>query len=80
MREISVDINGVSYLVIYGKHINNWFISILNRNVCTEVGCPEDFAYNVEKLVHVLGNYDEADTLETAFLMSSRTCDPIRRI
>ena len=56
VHEISVDIGGFNYLVIYGQHINGWFISILNRNVCIEAAQPEDIVYNAERLNYVLGN------------------------
>lgn len=54
MEEISVDWNGYNFLVIYGKHINGWFIAIPNWNACTEAGCPEDDFYNTEKLSRVI--------------------------
>uniref|UniRef100_A0AAU8B5D3 Phage protein n=1 Tax=Dulem virus 39 TaxID=3145757 RepID=A0AAU8B5D3_9CAUD len=49
-HEISVDWNGDNFLVIYGKHINGWFIAIPNWQVCTEAGEPGDVLYNIEKL------------------------------
>lgn len=49
-HEFSVDWNGFSFLIIYGHHINGWFIAIPNWNVCTEAGQPEDDAYNATKL------------------------------
>lgn len=62
--EISVDIGNFNYLVIYGKHINGWFISILNWNVCTEVAQPEDIIYNTERLDCVLQNMLPRNMLE----------------
>ena len=56
VHEISVDIGGFNYLVIYGHHINGWFISILNWNVCTEAAQPEDIGYNSERIDCVLRN------------------------
>lgn len=56
VHEISVDIGGFSYLVIYGQHINGWFISIFNKNVCIEAAQPEDIGYSAERLNYVLGN------------------------
>lgn len=53
-QEASVDWNGYNFLVIYGKHINGWFIAIPNWNVCTEAGQPSDDFYNTEKLSRVI--------------------------
>lgn len=50
IREFSVDWNGFNFLIIYGHHINGWFIAVPNWNVCTEAGEPSDVAYNATKL------------------------------
>lgn len=50
IHEFSVDWNGFNFLIIYGHHINGWFIAIPNCNVCTEAGEPEDAEYNATKL------------------------------
>ena len=49
-KEFSIDWNGFNFLIIYGHHINGWFIAIPNRNVCTEIGEPSDVAYNATKI------------------------------
>lgn len=49
--EISVDANGLNFLVIYGKHINGWFIAIPNHGISTEAAHPaDDVFHNMEKL------------------------------
>lgn len=53
-QEISVDWNGYNFLIIYGHHINGWFIAIPNWQVCTEAGHPSDDFYNTEKLSMVI--------------------------
>lgn len=53
-HEISVDWNGYNFLIIYGKHINGWFIAIPNWQMCTEAGQPSDDFYNTEKLSRVI--------------------------
>lgn len=53
-HEISVDWNGYNFLIIYGRHINGWFIAIPNWQVCTEAGHPSDDFYNTEKLSMVI--------------------------
>lgn len=52
--EISVNACGHNFLIIYGHHINGWFISILNWNVCTEASNPNDVYYNASKLEEIL--------------------------
>lgn len=49
-HEISVDWNGYNFLIIYGHHINGWFIAIPNWKVCVEASSPTDTFYNSEKI------------------------------
>ncbi len=53
-HEISVDWNGYNFLIIYGHHINGWFIAIPNWEVCIEASDPTDTFYNSEKLAKAL--------------------------
>lgn len=53
-HEISVDWNGFNFLIIYGKHINGWFIAIPNWEVCVEASDPTDAFYNSEKFAKAL--------------------------
>lgn len=62
IQEISVDWNGYNFLIIYGFHVNGWFIAIPNWDVCTEAGRPTDSFYNVEKLARVI-DIPEAPTV-----------------
>lgn len=48
--EISVNIDGNNYLVIYGNHINGGFCCIPNWNIACEMGKPIDDFYNMEAL------------------------------
>lgn len=48
--EISVNYNGWNFLMIFGEHINGWFIAILNHGVCCEAANPRDTFYNSERL------------------------------
>lgn len=57
--EFSVDWNGFNFLIIYGKHINGWFIAITNWNVCVEAVEPSDECYNATKLARA-NFHDEA--------------------
>lgn len=56
VQEFSVDHDGCNYLIIYGQHINGWFIAIPNWQKCTEAGEPADVFYNTEKLSEVFDN------------------------
>lgn len=56
VHEISVDWNGFNFLVIYGQHVNGWFIAIPNWNVCVESAEPTDESYNEEKLTKPFNN------------------------
>ncbi|MCI8378661.1 MAG: hypothetical protein HFH72_09105 [Lachnospiraceae bacterium] len=49
-QEFSVDWNGFNFLIIYGHHINGWFIAIPNWKVCTEAGEPSQVDCNATKL------------------------------
>lgn len=49
-HELSADWNGFNFLIIYGRHINGWFITFPNWNKCTEAGEPTDVAYNATKI------------------------------
>ena len=47
-REIST--NGLSYLTIYGKHVNGYFCCVPNWNRGCEMSEPGDTFYNCERL------------------------------
>ncbi|MBQ9713703.1 MAG: hypothetical protein IJV83_00080 [Clostridia bacterium] len=49
--EISADVRGDSYLVIYGKHVNGYFCCIPNWGIGCEMAEPSDIFYNTEKLL-----------------------------
>ncbi len=50
IREISVDWNAWNFLIIYGKHVNGWFVAIPNWNVSAEIGNPGNLDYNIGNL------------------------------
>lgn len=61
--EVGVDLGEFNFLIIYGKHINGWFIAIPNWHVCTEAGCPDDEYYNASKLAFVIDDDDAATSV-----------------
>lgn len=50
VKEGMVEINGQTYMVIYGEHINGGFCCIPNRNFGCEMAEPTDILYNSRKL------------------------------
>lgn len=59
IREISVAVNGFSYLVIYGSHINGGFCAIPNREASCELSALDDFGsinYNAARIGGALKN------------------------
>ena len=65
-HEISVDWNGFNFLVIYGKHVNGWFIAIPNWKICIEATEPDDYWYNVDKLSDAFNNADMGKAVSMA--------------
>ena len=56
--EFSFDYEGFSYLVIFGKHVNGWFICMPRNNVCCEAADPMDVPYNQGNLMmHLDGDF-----------------------
>ena len=49
--EFPMDYEGFSYLVVFGKHINGWFISMPKNNVSCEAADPLDVTYNRANLI-----------------------------
>ena len=64
--EISVDWNGYNFLVIYGKHVNGWFIAIPNWEISVESAFPGDLFYNTEKISKVISIDGAAGALAMA--------------
>ena len=51
MFEMSVDVDGSSFLVIYGRHINGGFCCIPNWQIGCEMSVPNDVFYNSGQLM-----------------------------
>lgn len=66
VHEISVDWNGFNFLIIYGKHINGWFIAIPNWKVCVEATEPTDIYYNIDKLSDALNDWKKGKAVTEA--------------
>ena len=67
LDELSLNFDGLNYLVIYGSHVNGGFIAIPNVGLCVEAsGDPSDTFYNSEKLQVTGLSKDHADTIAHA--------------
>lgn len=49
--EFPMEYEGFSYLVIFGKHINGWFISLPMQNISCEASNPLDATCNRSNLI-----------------------------
>lgn len=48
--ECAINVQGESYLVIFGKHINGYFCCMPDRGWGCEMAEPNDIYYNADKL------------------------------
>lgn len=63
--ELSIDCNGWNFLVIFGKHINGYYIAIPNHNICVEAACAADTFYNEGRLLAAgVGKKEAAEIAE----------------
>lgn len=55
VKEESIDCHGLSFLCIYGKHINGGFVAIINWGVSAELSAHRsDLSYNRSKILEAL--------------------------
>ena len=66
IHEISVDWNGWNFLIIYGKHINGWFIAIPNWELCVEASEPTNVDFNTARLYSKIEDYNRSRALAKA--------------
>lgn len=48
--EISIDVDGCNYLVIFGEHFNGLFCCIPNHGISCEMSDPRDTTFNATAL------------------------------
>lgn len=65
VSEVSFDICGLSFLCIFGSHINGDFCSIINWGVSAEVSF-DDFGYSSDAVYHALLRSDSKALLPRA--------------
>ena len=57
VSELSISIDGVSFLCLCGHHINGAYISFIDAGVSAELSPhKDDFDYNAGKILEALGN------------------------
>lgn len=67
LDELSLDFDGINYLVIFGHHVNGGFIALPNAGICVEgSGDPNETGYNSEQLQLAGLSKDHADTIAHA--------------
>lgn len=61
--EASIAAGGISYLVIYGRHINGYFTALPSKGIAAEQAEPDNVAYNRDKLIDAGLNEDIAQAI-----------------
>lgn len=65
-KEISVNHNGSSYLVIYGDHVNGGFFCIPNFQVAGELAETTDVFWNSDSIGRVLDDMEAGTAIAKA--------------
>lgn len=71
--EISVDVDGLNYLVIYGSHINGVWCCIPNWEIGCEMGDPTDTFFNTEALTRAGLGANAARAIASAIAVTVKT-------
>lgn len=66
VHEISVDWAEINFLVVYGQHVNGWFIAIPNWRICVEAAEPTDCIYNRARLSTEFGHKNMGEAVAMA--------------
>lgn len=73
--EISVNVKGMPYLVIYGEHVNGNFCSIPNYGWGCEMAEPIGVNYNIRSLLNCGAPKDVAEALAKAIEQHAKNVD-----
>ncbi len=82
-KEVSISHNGISYLVIYGKHINGAYCAFPKLNIAAELsGYDGDYGYNEKKLHLAITDKEEYldNDTETVCALAHIITDIIREL
>lgn len=64
--EAEFSFNGYSYNLIFGTHVNGWFLCIPNHRIGVELAHPSDRFWNQESLQHAGIKPSEAKAIANA--------------
>lgn len=78
--EISVDIGGYNYIVIYGKHINGYYCSVPGWKWGCEMAEPNDVVYNAEKLQECGADPEVAKAIAESIKARSEKGEPCSKV
>ncbi len=53
-REVRLDVGGLTFLCIYGRHLNGGFVAFTEWGVSAELSSGLDYRYNADKLLNAL--------------------------
>ena len=73
--EHELEINGCSFLVIFGKHIYGGFIAIPNWGICCEASADGSYLYNTEKLISSGLDKTSSETIASYIYKLCKTTD-----
>lgn len=80
-KEISVEHNGTTYLIICGKHINGGFCAFPKMNIAVELSSYDgDYGYNEKKLRLAFDGRNEIDTAADPFVLSKIITNTIQEL
>lgn len=74
INEFSVAINGLSYLVIFGKHVNGGFCALPREGVSCELSAYDDFGdigYNTESINGKIKDRGKAQAIAEAIHLAA---------
>lgn len=63
-KEESIDCHGLSFLCVYGRHVNGGFVAIINWGVAAELSTyKHDTGYNHSRILDALERSPDVDWL-----------------
>lgn len=65
-KEISVNYNGMNYLIVFGEHVNGGYFAIINHGVCGELATFKDIFWNTESISKAVKDYETGKVLALA--------------
>lgn len=76
-KEMNIEIDGYSFLCIFGEHINGGFLAIPNHNICVELSEAYDFAYNTDNIYMAMSHLSKSPDYKLSLNDISAIADTI---